>query len=145
MTAQLRSLDRAFFDLSARVKVRVSGSDRLRFLNGQLTNDIRKATDTNAIEACVLSAKGKLEAHVFAHVKGDSFILDADPELQSTFQPRLERYIIADDVELEDVTAKLSIFHAIGGSPPNFPNPARIVSTDRFGQMGHDIWSEGNH
>src|SRR6266513_469513 len=76
MTAQLRSLDRAFFDLSARVKLRVSGSDRLRFLNGQLTNDIRKATDSTALEACVLNAKGKMEAHLFAHAKGDSFIED---------------------------------------------------------------------
>ena len=84
MTGQPRSLDRPFFDLSARVKLRVSGVDRLRFLNGQLTNDIRKATETNAIEACVLNAKGKMDAHLFAHVKGDSFILDADPTLQST-------------------------------------------------------------
>jgi folate-binding Fe-S cluster repair protein YgfZ len=60
MTAQHRSLDRAFYDLSARVKLRISGRDRLRFLNGQLTNDIRKATDTNAVEACILNAKGKL-------------------------------------------------------------------------------------
>jgi len=51
MTAQLRSPARQFFDLSARVKLRVSGADRLRFLNGQLTNDARKATETNAIEA----------------------------------------------------------------------------------------------
>jgi folate-binding protein YgfZ len=142
MTAQLRSLDHAFFDLSARVKLRVSGSDRLRFLNGQLTNDILKATETNAVEACVLNAKGKMEAHLFAHAKGDSFLLDADPALQSTLQTRLERYIIADDVEIEDVTAQLSIFHLIGGSPPNFSIPARIVSADRFGRPGHDIWTE---
>jgi folate-binding protein YgfZ len=142
MMAQLRSLDRAFFDLSARVKLRVSGSDRLRFLNGQLTNDVRKATDTTALEACVLNAKGKMEAHVFAHAKGDSFILDANPALQSILQARLERYIIADDVQTEDVTAQLSIFHVIGGSPPNLSIPARIVSADRFGRSGHDIWCE---
>src|SRR5258708_30976170 len=98
MTAQLRLLDRGFFDLSARVKLRVSGSDRLRFLNGQLTNDVRKATETNAVEACVLNAKGKMEAHLFVHAKEDSFLLDAHPALQSTLHTRLERYIIADDV-----------------------------------------------
>src|ERR1700738_893755 len=117
MKAQLRSLDRRFFDVSARVKLRVSGSDRLRFLNGQLTNDVRKATETNAIEACVLNAKGKMEAHLFVHAKVDSFILDADPALQSTLQGRLERYVIADDVQIEDVTAQLSIFHVIGELP----------------------------
>src|SRR5260370_40214497 len=109
MTAQLRSLDRAFFDLSARVKLRVSGIDRLRFLNGQLTNDIRKATETNALQACVLNAKGKMDAHLFVHAQAESFLLDADPALQSTLQTRLERYVIADDVQIEDVTARFSI------------------------------------
>src|SRR2546430_16428967 len=143
MTAQLRSLDRAFFDLSARVKLRVTGSDRLRFLNGQLTNDIRKATETTALEACVLNAKGKLEGHLFAHAKGDSFILDAHPALQSTLQPRLERYIIADDVQIEDVTAQLSIFHVIGAPHSSFSFATRAVFINRFGPQRRDSWSEG--
>jgi folate-binding Fe-S cluster repair protein YgfZ len=142
MTAQLRPLGRAFFDLSARTKLHVGGADRLRFFNGQLTNDVRKATATNAIEACVLNAKGKIDAHLFVHAKEDSFLLDADPALQSSLQARLERYIIADDVAIEDVTAQLSIFHVIGASPPNLSIPVRIVSTNRFGSPGNDVWSE---
>jgi len=142
MTAQFRSPERQFFDLSARVKLRISGADRLRFLNGQLTNDVRKATETNAIEGCVLNAKGKMEAHLFLHAQAESFVLDADPALQPSLQSRLERYIIADDVQIEDVTARLSVFHVIGASPPSFSIPARVVSTDRFGLPGQDIWSE---
>src|SRR5436309_15724618 len=142
MTAQLRSPARQFFDLSARMKLRVSGADRLRFLNGQLTNDVRKGTETNAIEACVLNAKGKMDAHLFVHVKADLLLLDADPELKSSLPARLERYIIADDVQIEDVTERFSIFHAIGGSPPAVSAPARVVSADRFGRPGYDIWSE---
>src|SRR5256886_13928794 len=143
MTAQLRLLDRGFFDLSTRLKLRVSGSDRLRFLNGQLTNDIRKATDTTALEACVLNAKGKMEAHLFVHAKADSFILDADAQLESSLQARLERYIIADDVQIEDVTAQLSIFHVIGTPGSSFSFATRAVSINRFGPQGRDIWSEG--
>src|SRR5947209_6976220 len=142
MTAQFRSLDRPFFDLSSRVKLRVSGTDRLRFLNGQLTNDIRDATETSALEACILNAKGKMEAHLFAHAKGDSFILDVDPALQSTLQARLERYIIADDVQIEDVTARLSIFHVIGAPRSTVSCATHLVSANRFGLKGHDIWSE---
>ena len=161
MTAQLRLLDRGFFDLSTRLKLRVSGSDRLRFLNGQLTNDIRKATDTTALEACVLNAKGKMEAHLFVHAKADSFILDADPALQSTLQARLERYIIADDVQIEDVTAQLSIFHVIAAAsesqrfdPHLTPLPGqgeeaakrqvRVVLANRYGIEGCDLWVEAD-
>ncbi|PYL85311.1 MAG: folate-binding protein, partial [Verrucomicrobia bacterium] len=36
------------FDLSGRAKLRITGSDRLRFLNGQVTNDVRKASESAA-------------------------------------------------------------------------------------------------
>jgi folate-binding protein YgfZ len=140
MMAQCGSRDRVFFDLSTRVKLRLSGADLLRFLNGQLTNDVRKASETMALEACVLSAKGKMDAHLFLHVNGDSLLLDGDPALQSTLQSRLERYIIADDVAIEDLTAQLSIFHVLGEPLPRISDTARVVSVDRFGLGGHDIW-----
>ena len=131
---------RLFFDLSRRVKLRVSGADRFRFLNGQLTNDIRKATETKAIEACVLNPKGKMEAHLFLHTKADSFILDADPDLASILQPRLDRYIIAGDVVIEDLTSRLSILHVFGGPVPKIPTPADVISVNRLGLNGHDVW-----
>ena len=96
MTAQ--NLGRIFFDLSGRVKLRMTGADRVRFLNGQITNDLRKVTETNAVEACVLTAKGKIDAHLFVHADAESFVLDADPAQRSALQARLERYIIADEV-----------------------------------------------
>ena len=142
MTAQIP--DRAFFNLSARVKLRVSGADRVRFLNGQITNDIRKATETSVVEACVLNAKGKMDAHLFVRADGDSFLIDADPALQPTLQARLERFIIADDVEIQDVTAQLSILHVIGANSPQIPTPARVVSVNRFGSGGRDLWCNAN-
>lgn len=137
MTAQSR--DRVFVDLSTRTKLRVSGADRLRFLNGQLSNDVRKANETRAIEACVLNAKGKLDGHLFLHAAGDSFLLDAEP---ATLQSRLERYIIADDVMIEDLTSQWSIFHVLGDSLPKLSDPTRVVFVNRFRRDGHDIWVE---
>jgi tRNA-modifying protein YgfZ len=139
-----RSGARLFFDLSSRVKLRVSGADRLRFLNGQLTNDVRKVNEKTAIEACVLNAKGKMDADLFLHEQGDSFLLDADLALQSSLQPRLERYVIADDVQIENVTEEWSILHLLGATPPGIEHRALIVSADRFGRPGHDIWVEAS-
>ncbi len=142
MTAQVPNC--AFFDLSARVRLRVTGADRVRFLNGQITNDIRKATETNAVEACVLNAKGKMDAHLFVHALGDSFLIDADPALRLTLQPRLQRFIIADDVEIEDLTARMSIFHMMGAGSPHISIPVRVISANRFGTLGQDIWCEAS-
>ena len=141
MTASFQSGQATFLDLSGRTKLRITGNDRLRFLNGQLTNDVRKATETAAIEACVLNAKGKINAHIFVSAVPDCFFVDAAPELRETLATRLERYVIADDIQIEDVTDQLSIFHVLSRTAPNL-GARRIISAHRFGETGWDIWTE---
>ena len=131
-----------FFDLSPRVKLRITGPDALRFLNGQISNDLRKATADFAIQASVLSAKGKLSANVFISTEADSFVLDSDPEVREELPARIERYIIADDVQVEDVTDRAAIFHVTGEVAPVPLQPSRTVRVDRFGCSGWDIWLE---
>ena len=128
------------FDLSGRAKLRITGSDRLRFLNGQVTNDVRKATESAAIEACVLSAKGRMNGHVFLSAARDCFLVDADPELREVLLARLERYVIADDVQIEDVTDQLSIFHVLSPTGPAAGDGWRVVSARRFTESGWDVW-----
>jgi len=129
-----------FVDLSARAKLRVTGTDRLRFINGQITNDLRQANERVAIEACVLNAKGKLNAHIFIATVAEAFLIDAEPELREMLRLRLERYVIADDVEIEDVTDEFSLFHVLSEHSLAFDS-GRIVSARRFATMGWDIWS----
>ena len=131
MTQRSRTERDFFLDLSARAKLRVTGADRFRFLNGQITNDLRKASETVAVEACVLNAKGKLNAHIFIAELGESLLIDADPELRETLRVRLERYVIADDVQIEDVTDEFSLFHLFTEDPPALES-CRIVSARRF-------------
>jgi tRNA-modifying protein YgfZ len=144
MTQQSETGQPGFFDFSTRAKFRVTGADRFRFLNGQITNDLRKASETNAVEACMLNAKGKLNAHVFLNVLGESFLVDAEPDLRDTLRARLERYVIADDVQIEDVTDEFSLFHALTDKSPPLER-SRIVSVQRFAGPGWDIWSESAH
>jgi len=127
------------FDLSGRAKFRISGADRLRFLNGQITNDLCKASETSAIEACILSAKGKTDAHIFVSVSGESFLVDAAADLREKLKGRLERYVIADDVQIDDVTDQFSLFHVLSQQSPA-PKSGRIVSVRRFAEPGWDIW-----
>jgi tRNA-modifying protein YgfZ len=139
MMAPLQTGQAAFFDFSRRTKLRIAGDDRLRFLNGQITNDLRKASETVAIEACVLNAKGKINAHIFVSTASDCFWVDADAELRGTLPARLERYVIADDVQIEDVTDRFSIFHVLSPTTPDLSD-SRIISARRFGETGWDIW-----
>jgi folate-binding protein YgfZ len=142
MTVSLPTCDGAFFEFSERTKLRITGNDRVRFLNGQITNDVRKATESTAIEACVLNAKGKLNADLFLSAASDCFWIDADRELREALRARLERYVIADDVQIEDVTDRWSIFHVLSRAAPDVKDSRRLVSTRRFAEAGWDIWAD---
>lgn len=140
MTADLRPEDGVFFDLSARTKLRVTGADRFRFLNGQISNDLRKATAEHAIYACLLNAKGKINADVFMHVDRESFLLDADPELREALVGRLDRYVIADDVEITDASDEFALFHLLPQQPAPKFEVHSTVTANRFGCAGSDVW-----
>ena len=133
MTALVRPERGAFFDLSDRAKFRITGADRSRYLNGQISNDLRKASETLAIHACVLNAKGKVNAEAFIFSDGESFLLDADAEVRESLPVRLERYIIADDVQVEDVTEQFALFHLTDDA-------TRGVQSQRFNCPGVDVW-----
>ena len=133
--------DAIFLDLSERAKFCITGTDRLRFLNGQITNDLRKASETSAIEACILNAKGKTDAHIFVSASEQSFLVDSAADLRETIKVRLERYVIADDVQIEDVTDQFSLFHVLSQQPAALES-GRIVSVRRFAEPGWDIWAE---
>ena len=131
----------AFLDLSERAKFQITGTDRVRFLNGQITNDLRKATEKVAIEACVLNAKGKMNGHIFVSALAECFSVDAEQELRETLRTRLERYVIADDVQIENVTDQFSLFHVLSEESPTLEH-GRIVSVRRFAEQGCDVWSD---
>src|SRR5437773_2658941 len=133
----------AFFDLSARAKLRVTGADRIRFLNGQTTNDVRKAGAESTQESCVLNAKGHLDAHVFLFATPNDIWIDADQELRELLQTRLERYLIADDVTIVDVTNQFALLHVLADSEPKISGAKFCFRSRRLGIDGWDLWVEG--
>jgi folate-binding protein YgfZ len=83
-----------------------------------------------------------MNAYISVCAASSCFLVDADTELRESLQPRLERYIIADDVQIEDVSDRLSIFHLLNSSPPALPTECKIISANRFAGFGWDIWIE---
>ena len=125
-------------DLSDLVKLRLSGADRVRYLNGQVTADVRKLAPGRALPACVTTAKGRLCAEVFLHATADALLTDADASLREILAPRFERYIIADDVLLEDVSDTRALLHFIGTPTPAIDG-AWCAPSRRFGRDGWDV------
>ncbi len=127
-------------DLTSQVRLRLTGADRVRYLNGQVTNDIRKISGDRILWAGVTNHKGKLEALVAIHEGPTEDILVDGPEALRDFLPlRLEKYIIADEVELTDVTETTCQFHCLGKCP-ELPPGCRKISAQRLGEPGWDVW-----
>src|SRR5580692_6386273 len=87
-------------DLSDRAKFRLTGADRVRYLNGQVTANILRLPEGEAVPACVTTAKGRLCGEIFVSALSDALLIDAEPSLREPLFERLERYIVADDAVL---------------------------------------------
>ena len=91
-------------------RIRVTGPDAERYLNGQLSNDVKLASEKEMIDACLLNAKGQLELFVQVHKEGDDFIVEGPYELAAELKARLDKYLIADEVELIDESEEDSAY-----------------------------------
>jgi tRNA-modifying protein YgfZ len=98
----------AWIDLSGRGKIRVLGEDRARLLHAMTTNDVQSLSSGEGCYAFFLNAQGRIlgDANIFC--RDDYFLLDTEPETRSKLFEHIDRYIIADDVTLEDATAHLA-------------------------------------
>ena len=89
--------------------LRVSGEDSLTFLQGQFTNDLHQAGNAGAVYGLWLNQKGKVLADSFVRkVSASEAWIVSYFSPASVIRERLEAYIIADDVVIEDVTAAMS-------------------------------------
>jgi aminomethyltransferase len=97
--------DRAgWMDLSARGKIKLTGEDRARLLHAMTTNHIQQLTPGTGCYAFFLNDKGRVLADANVLCRPDYFLLDVEPEVRDPLYQHLDRFIIADDVTLEDVT-----------------------------------------
>jgi len=131
---KLRSVG-GFFFLGRRTRVRVTGVDRLRYLNGQLSNDLRRLVPGEAMAALVLTAKGKLCADVFVWIDADALIVEGDASLEEDLPARLERYAVSDDVAFELMPQQTQRCHVFGSLPAG----ADAVRVRRLGIDGVDL------
>src|SRR4051794_8758779 len=92
------------FDLSARGRIKVTGEDRARLLHAMTTNHVQEMQPGDGLYAFFLNAQGRIQADAYILCFSDHFLLDTEPETRVPVYEHLERFIIADDVTLEDIS-----------------------------------------
>lgn len=112
----------AWLDVAARGKIRVSGEDRARLLHAMTTNHVQNLKPGQGCYAFFLNAQGRIlgDANLFCF--DDYILLDTEPQTREKLFQHLDRYIIADDVTLEDETDRLETIAVEG------PDAAMILA-----------------
>ena len=127
--------------LPGRGLIRVTGGDRVRFLNAMLSADVAKLPTGGACPALQLDRKGHVLAELWVLADPDAALLDVAPGLEAELTAMLEKHIIADDValaSLSDSVAQLALegpgardaARAVAGT---LPEPGRFARADFAG------------
>jgi aminomethyltransferase len=90
-------------DLSFRSRICLTGGDRVRFLHGQVTNDIKGLSAGGGCYAALVSAKGRMQSDLNIYNLSDELLLDFEPGLSDRVSQHLEKYLVADDVQIVNI------------------------------------------
>ena len=103
-------------DLTARAKIALTGGDRIRWLNGMVTNNVRDLAPGHGIYAFLLNPQGHILGDLYAYNRGDSLVIDTDQSQSQKLLATFDHYIIMDDVEVTNASDKLTAIGIAGST-----------------------------
>jgi len=137
----------AALDLGFRTRLVVMGTDRDRFLNGQVTNDLRRLEVGQGCYAAIVNARGKMDGDAGIYRLPEEWLLDCEPGLTETLSSRLERHVVAEEVRMLDATPHYGLLSVQGPKAeevirrllPDLPLPPAPYA---FASFRHPAWGE---
>ncbi len=139
--------------------LRVTGADRVDFVQGQMTGDLRGAATPGMVACAFLNVRGQTEQFARAYKRADDVYLHLDAGQAAPLMARLKRYIIFDQVEVQDVSDTLRTVHvweadgvpgwnAEGPDAQSFELGGGVVlagRVNRTGKLGVDLHYLARH
>ena len=122
-------------DLSFRGRLCVLGADAQRFLNGQVTNNVKDLQVGEGCYAALVSAKGKLHSDLHIYRLENEMLLDFEPGLSDAVAQRLEKFVIAEDAQVVNAAPDYGLLsvqgpkaaEVVGSLWPNFVVPPKAM------------------
>jgi folate-binding protein YgfZ len=114
--AAVRDGGAGLLDLSSRGRTLVSGSEAVMFLNGLVTNDMKTLGKNSWMPAVFPNVQGRLLAAVRIIHRGDGFLIDTESETHETVVNLLQRFTLAGDFHVTDLTSRTALLSVQGKS-----------------------------
>ncbi len=113
-------------DLGWRGKILVTGSDRLRWLNGMVSNTVQSLPEGEGNYSFLLSVQGRIQGDCYVYRRSADLLLDTGFDQVPALMRHLDHFIIMDDVELADVSRQWTALSLTG------PDAPRVLATLGF-------------
>lgn len=102
------------YDLGFRAKISLTGSDRVRWLNGMVTNNVRDLATGSGVYAFLLNPQGHILGDLYAYNRGESIAIDTDVNQIERVMATFDHYIIMDDVEVANLSETITALGVAG-------------------------------
>lgn len=133
------------YDLGWRVKIALTGADRVRWLNGMISNNVRDLLTGHGLYAFLLNAQGHIQADLYAFQRGGSLLVDTERSQRDKVLQLFDHYIIADDVEVTDISGQLTALGLTGpGSRKVLERAGILVPELDYLQFADTKWNDVN-
>lgn len=116
--------------LRRRGVLKISGLEKKQFLQGLITNDIEKVSETNAVYAALLTPQGKFLFDFFIVQFNSTFYLDCERARAQDLNNKLKMYKLRADVEIENVSDQFEVIAFFGSDD----KPAALQALKAPGQ-----------
>jgi|HubBroStandDraft_1064217.scaffolds.fasta_scaffold34290_2 folate-binding protein YgfZ len=114
------------YDLGFRARVSLTGNDRVRWLNGMVTNNIRDLEVGRGVYAFLLNPQGRILSDMFVYNMGETLVVETDRSQVEKIVSTFDHYIIMDDVEVANLSEQQTTLGVAGPGSRAMLNAAGI-------------------
>jgi folate-binding protein YgfZ len=122
-------------DLSTRGRILISGSEAVMFLNGLITNDMKTLALNTWMPAVFPNVQGRLLAALRIIHRDDGFLIDTESATRDTVVKLLERFTLAGDFRLADLTRNTALLSIQGAQAPEI---MAAISGETVASLGRE-------
>jgi folate-binding protein YgfZ len=128
-------------DLSAsRSRIRVTGSEAVRFLNGLITNDMNAVVEDRWLPAVFPNVQGRLIGAVrIVGEKEGGFLIDTENASHEAVLKTISRFTLAGDFRVADVTSEVALLTVQGRGSSQLIDDLPVIPATHTGEAGFDL------
>jgi len=145
-------------ELDDRLVIRVSGDDRISFLHGMCTADVKSLKSGAVAPALFVTERAHVIADFFLYALADSFLIEIARDVWPRVRSHLEQFLVADDVEFDELVSlsvidfegpgAAAILAESGGRPTpeawHFESARMLAQIPRFGAAAFTMFVESD-